>query len=132
MMETLLKRLSELGSACSFTKEEKADIERMYTDILDKTFVKTSCNDCYRDAVFEMYAYLKKNGKMKEKTIYKLKNGTLLQMGFGSGEFYTNANLTDEVAERYLAKYPERINYFAVYPEDWKERIKPVEKKRKK
>ena len=69
---------------------------------------------------------------MKEKTIYKLKNGTLLQMGFGSGEFYTNANLTDEVAERYLAKYPERINYFAVYPEDWKERIKPVEKKRKK
>lgn len=131
-MEAIIQRLSDLGKACSFTQEEKAEIERMYTDILDKTFVKTSCNDCYKDAVYEMYAYLKKNGKMRDKTIYKLKNGTLLQMEFGSGEFYTNANLTDEVAEKYLAKYPERINYFAIFPDDWQKRIKSKNKKKKK
>lgn len=132
MMETIVKRLSDLGKACSFTQEEKAEIERMYTDVLDKVFVRTSCNDCYKDAVYEMYSYLRKNGKMKEKTKYKLKNGTLLQMEFGSGEFYTNANLTDEVAEKYLAKYPERICYFAIYPDDWKERINPSKPKKKK
>lgn len=135
MIEAVIVRLRELGGMCSFTAPERAEIERMYADVLDKVFVKTSCNDCYRDAVYEMYSYLKKNGRMKEKSVYKLKNGALLQMEFGSGEFYTNATLTDEVAERYLKKYPDRINLFAVYPDDWMERIKdevkPKKRKRK-
>lgn len=37
---------------------------------------------------------------------------------------YTNANLTDDVAEKYLAKYPENIKYFARKPENWEERVK--------
>lgn len=131
-VDVVSERLKVLGKESSFSSAEKSEIESLYLDVLDKRFVKTSCNDCYKDAVFEMYSYLKKNGKMKEKTRYRLKNGVLLQMGFGSGEFYTNSTLTDEVAERYLAKYPERINYFAVFPEDWKERINPKEKKKKK
>lgn len=117
-------RLKELGKVSAFSASEKDEIERLYPDVLGKKFVKTSCNDCYRDAVFEMYAYLKKNGKMKEKTAYKLKNGALLQMAFGSSEFYTNANLTDEAAEKYLNKFPERINLFAIYPNDWKARVR--------
>lgn len=117
-------RLKELGKASSFSASEKSEIEVLYREVLDKSFVKTSCNDCYRDAVFEMYAYLKKNGRMKERTLYRLKNGVLLQMAFGSGDFYTNANLTDEVAERYLGRYPERVNYFAVVPDDWQKRAR--------
>lgn len=124
MVGFVFDRLKELGKVSAFSASEKEEIEKMYADVLDKRFVKTSCNDCYRDAVYEMYAYLKKNGKMKEKTVYKLKNGALLQMQFGSGEFYTNANLTDEAAEKYLNKYPERIKFFAIYPYDWKARVK--------
>lgn len=117
-------RLKELGEVKTFSASEKTEIEGLYPEVLGKTFKKTSCNDCYRDAVFEMYAYLKKNGKMKEKTIYGLKNGVLLQMSFGSGEFYTNANLTDEAAERFLQANPDKANFFSVIPDDWEERVK--------
>lgn len=40
---------------------------------------------------------------MKEKCLYSLKNGALIQMEFGSGEMYTNANLTDEIAGKILS-----------------------------
>ena len=122
-LSDVFNRLKELGKVSAFSTTEKREIETLYTEVLGKEFVKTSCNGCYRDAVFEMYAYLKKNGKMKEKSVYRLKNGALLQMGFGSGEFFTNANLTDEAAERYLNLKPQGINLFSVYPDDWKSRV---------
>ena len=60
---------------------------------------------------------------MKEKCNYILKNGVLLQPEFGSNKMYTNDNLTDEVAEKYLAKNPKGEIYFAHVPTDWKERV---------
>lgn len=60
---------------------------------------------------------------MKEKSNYALKNGVLLQINFGSGEMFTNDNLTDEAAEKYLAKYPKGISLFASAPTDWEERV---------
>ena len=119
----VLDRLKELGSIASLSYSDKTEIERLYKEVLDKKFIRTSCNDCYRDAVIEMNVYLKKNGSMKEKSEYGLKNGALLQMGFGSSEMYTNANLTDEIAEKYLAKNPSGIKFFAKKPEDWEERV---------
>ena len=50
----------------------------MFHEVLGRTFTKTSFCDCYRDAVIEMYSYLKRYGKMKEKSSYALKNGVLL------------------------------------------------------
>lgn len=44
-------------------------------------------------------------------------------MEFGSPDFYTNENLTDDIAEEYLKKYPDNVGYFAELPEDWEERI---------
>lgn len=61
---------------------------------------------------------------MKEKSNYSLKNGVLLQAEFGSNTMYTNANLTDEVAENYLAKNPKGEIFFALLPTDWEERVK--------
>lgn len=61
---------------------------------------------------------------MKEKSNYTLKNGVLLQTEFGSNTMYTNANLTDEVAENYLAKDPKGEIFFASMPTDWEERVK--------
>lgn len=122
-LNDVVGRLSRLGGQTSLSISDKMEIERMYKEVTGKDFIKTSCNDCYKDAVIEMNIYMKKNGKMKEKTNYGLKNGVLLQMDFGSSEMYTNENLTDEVAERYLAKNSNRANYFAVMPTDWKERV---------
>lgn len=119
----VVDKLKELGSIASLSPSEKAEIESLYQLVLDKKFARTSCSDCYHDAVIEMSVYLKKYGTMKEKSEYRLKNGVLLQMNFGSSEFYTNANLTDEVAETYLAKYPNNVNYFSKLPEDWQERV---------
>ena len=41
---------------------------------------------------------------------------------FESIEAYTSANLTNEVAERYLALNPNNANIFAELPDDWKVR----------
>lgn len=114
MMEVteVIERLKELGGVTSLSFSEKAEVEGLYHDVLDKTFVRTSCNDCYRDAIIEMSVYLKKHGKMKEKRAYKLKSGVLLQMEFGSPDFYTNENLTDDIAEEYLKKYPRQCRLF--------------------
>ena len=119
----VLDRLKELGSIASLSYSDKTEIEQLYKEVLDKNFVRTSCNDCYRDAIIEMRVYLKKNGSMQEKSEYALKNGVLLQMEFGKSEFYTNANMTDEVAEKYLGKYPDGIKFFSKKPNDWKERV---------
>ena len=119
----VLDRLKELGSIASLSYSDKTEIEQLYKEVLDKKFVRTSCNDCYRDAIIEMRVYLKKNGSMKEKSEYALKNGVLLQMEFGKSEFYTNANMTDEVAEKYLGKYPDGIKFFSKKPDDWEERV---------
>lgn len=119
----VVNRLKELGSIASLSSSDKAEIESLYALVLDKKFVRTSCSDCYHDAVIEMSVYLNKNGKMKEKSEYGLKNGVVLQMEFGSSEMYTNANLTDEIAEKYLERYPDNIKYFSKKPDDWKERI---------
>lgn len=119
----VLDRLKELGSIASLSYSDKTEIEQLYKEVLDKKFVHTSCNDCYRDAIIEMRVYLNKNGSMKEKSEYALKNGVLLQMEFGKSEFYTNANMTDEVAEKYLGKYPDGIKFFSKKPDDWEERV---------
>lgn len=50
---------------------------------------------------------------MKEKSSYALKNGVLLHE-FGSAEMYTNANLTDEVAENYLSRNPKGTTFLQV------------------
>ena len=120
----VVNKLEVLRGQTALYAFDKSDIELMYREVLGKDFVKTSCNDCYHDAVIEMYLYLKRTGNMKEKSNYTLKNGVLLQIEFGSNTMYTNANLTDEVAENYLAKNPKGEIFFASMPTDWEERVK--------
>ena len=52
------------------------------------------------------------------KSTARLVNGVVLQH---NGNHYTNANLTDEVARDFLAKYPQRVDWFAVLPTDTKQ-----------
>ena len=78
-LEEVVDKLKELGDLPSYSSSDKSEIERLYKEVLGKEFTKTSCNDCYRDAVIEMTVYIKKNNRMKEKCNYILKNGVLLQ-----------------------------------------------------
>lgn len=123
-VEDVLLKLKELMGESLLTLSQKEEISRLYKLVLAKNFIKTSCNDCYKDALIEMYAYLKKHGKMKEKSNYTLKNGALIQLEFGSSEMYTNANITDEIAEKFLSENPNNRRFFSELPFDWEARVK--------
>lgn len=132
-IDEAIREIAELRGRINsgLSSMEKAKIARLYGEVLGKTFKPTSCRDCYRDACIEMELYLRKNGAMKEKSRYVLLNGAIIRE-FGTGKVYSNANLTDKVAEAWLRKYPQQIKMFAAYPEDWQERVSKAVRKRVK
>lgn len=104
-----------------FSTSDKDDIAELYREVLHKELKRTNCNDCYRDALIEVYNYLRTEKKMKEKCAYSLLAGVIIQ-DFENGKVYTNANLTDEAAEGYLKRFPKQIQMFGRFPEDWEVR----------
>lgn len=108
-----------------FSISDKESITELYSAVLRKELKRTNCNDCYRDALIEVYNYLRMEKKMKEKCAYSLLSGVIIQ-DFENGKVYTNANLTDEVAESYLKRFPKQIQMFAKFPENWEERTGKV------
>lgn len=102
-----------------FSNSDKESIEELYYEVLGKTFVPTSCQQCFHDALIEVYVYLKKNGKMAEKCNYRLKAGAIICCpNFNNGEVYSNDNLTDKVASEYLEQYPEQVELFQQLPSE--------------
>jgi hypothetical protein len=126
-----IARLTQLSKKRKFSDEEKVEIASLYPQVTQFLFFeRKGCNDCYKDACIEMVAYLRKNGKFREKLNYVLRNGVVIQLGgFGSQDFYTNKNICDAVAVAYLREHPQDITKFSRYPEDWQERIKQKEVK---
>lgn len=124
-----IARLTQLSKKRKFSDEEKVEIASLYPQVTQFLFFeRKGCNDCYKDACIEMVAYLRKNGKFREKLYYVLRNGVVIQLGgFGSQEFYTNKNICDAVAVAYLREHPQDITKFSRYPEDWQDQIKQKE-----
>ena len=87
---------------------EKRRVEELTRLILNAEVRQCNCSDRFLDALFMCRKQLKTYGIMKP-CKYRLKNNVVLQF---QNNVYTNANLTDEVAEAYLAKYPN-TTYFA-------------------
>lgn len=130
MYQEALSKVNDLRTRIDtgFSNQDKASISFLYCKALGKSIISNGCNDCYRDALIEVYNYLKREGKMKEKCDYSLKNGVVLQI-FGTSEVYTNANLTNEVAEKYLRVFPKAADsLFAHTPNDLEERLAKDEK----
>ena len=98
-----------------YSSAEQATIERLYYEVLGKRLSGCRCPDKWHDAVLEINSYIKKHGKMKEKSNYKLRAGVILQIA-GSSEIYTNDNLTDEVAAAFLKEHPNATGRFEVIP----------------
>lgn len=59
---------------------------------------------------------------MPTKSNYILKPGVVVHPK-GTNQFYANANIPDEIAEKHLAEFPESIVDFQSYPSDYIARV---------
>ena len=97
----------------SFSTAERAEIERLYEAVLARPLKRTNCQRCYHDALIEVICFLKKEQRMAERSKYVMRAGFIIHSpNFAGGKIYTNDNLTDEIAERYMEEYPQRKNMF--------------------
>lgn len=94
------------GGGLSYPQKDR--VQELTRLILNAEVRQCNCTDRFLDALFLCRKQLKTYGIMKP-CKYKLKNNVVLQFQNG---VYTNANLTDEIAEAYLSKYPN-TTYFA-------------------
>lgn len=102
----------------SYTDTEKRRIALLYREVTGKDFQQTTCQQCYHDALIEVYLYLKNNKTMAKKCNYRLRAGFIISCpDFKSGKIYTNDNLTDAVAKEYLQKYPKQEKMFQQLPD---------------
>lgn len=114
-----------------FGAADKAAIEKLYIMVARKQFVPTTCQQCYHDALIEIYLTLKNSKAMPEQCNYRMKAGFIISCpDFHGGKIFTNENLTDEVAAEYLDKFPGMQDYFQKVPKEKVE--KPAEKKKGK
>lgn len=102
-----------------FDATDKAVIETLYLEVTRKRFVPTTCQQCYHDALIEIYLKLKKEKAMPKTCNYAMKAGFIISCpDFYHGKIFTNENLTDKVAHEYLTKYPHMESYFQKIPSD--------------
>lgn len=107
--------------------EEDADRIRSAYMATYKKEVNRTCGNCLGDALAELIHFNRKDSEQMKKQIecrYRLRAGMLIRLGFGDNKYYSNANLTDEVAEKYILANPERIDDFQTVPDDMYDKIK--------
>lgn len=105
-----------------FSYKEQQYIESIYIRLFNKPMQKRSgCQDCYRDAFILISNKLKTMTEMPKESPYKLKAGVVAS-SFGSSNFYV-LDMPKEAAEKWLHEFPERINQFQKFPEDWQDRV---------
>lgn len=119
--EEMIQRIALLpmGLAASagdsvFSSDQLTLIGEAYMAVFGKEIRKCSCGHRYADALIELCSTLKIKSKMEYK--YRLFAGVLIWIG---NDCYSNSNLTDEIAEKYLAMHPEaREKEFQLWPEE--------------
>lgn len=113
-VEELRERFDE-----PFNPTDKATIETLYFEVTRKRFVPTTCQQCYHDALIEIYLKLKKEKAMPKQCNYVMKAGFIISCpDFYHGKIFTNENLTDKVAKEYLDRFPHMEGYFQKIPEE--------------
>lgn len=111
IMSERLRECMQKGTLLDY----KDDVAMLYLSVLGKTIRNCNCRDKYSDAFIEVYNYLKRNGKMKEKSDARLLAGVVIH-DLANNKIYTNENLTDEVAADYLKRFPNAKSLFEVLP----------------
>lgn len=111
-----------------YSSAEELQISELYTEVTGRVIRDCNCRDRWRDAIYEALHYLKTNNRMKEKCNYRLLRGVVIHLS-GSSIVYTNDNLTDEVARKFLAENPNAAGRFEHIPA---EQPKPKSKQKRK
>lgn len=96
----------------------KRRIKALYLQVCGKPLRECNCKNVLKDAIYEIYSLL----RHKIKSSDKIMENSRLVMGvviFWGGTHYTNKNLTDDIARQFLAKFPQR--------KDWFEKLPPAE-----
>lgn len=91
---------------------DKKQIQDAYLELFH-TEMRGSCENCYHDALIEIYIKLKPMGN------FILKSGVVIV--YTDGKIYTNVNLTDSVATWYLKQDSSNRNHFIKVKEAVKE-----------
>ena len=122
--EETMTRLKEMESRYQdgFSSLDRSLLDSLYFNIFGREITNRGCSDCYRDAYMEILIYLKRNKAMPKKSDFVLKPGAIITF-FGEPKCYSNANITDEAALRFLAMNPSNEKLFEHLPEDWKSRL---------
>lgn len=122
--EEATQRLSEMESRFDdgFSSLDRMYLDSLYFDLFGKAISNKGCSNCYRDAFIEIRVKLKKTKSMPKKSEFVLKAGAIITF-FGEPKCYTNANMTDEAALRFLSLNPRNEVLFEKLPANWKERI---------
>lgn len=105
-----------------FSSLDRSFLDSMYYMIFGKEITNKGCSNCYRDAYIEIYSKLKREQKMPKKSSYQLKAGAVITF-FGSSQAFTNANLTDEVAVKYLSLCDDNAKMFSYLPDGWETQV---------
>lgn len=105
-----------------FSSLDRSLLDSLYFNIFGREITNRGCSDCYRDAYMEILIYLKRNKAMPKKSDFVLKPGAIITF-FGEPKCYSNANITDEAALRFLAMNPSNEKLFEHLPEGWKSRL---------
>lgn len=123
--ETITQRLRDMESryANGFSSLDRSFLDSIYFQLFGRAITNTGCSNCYRDAYIEICTKLKRDNMMKSNTDFQLKAGAVITF-FGSPKAYTNANLTDEVALRFLSLNATNVGLFSHLPSDLNERLK--------
>lgn len=122
--EETMTRLKEMESRYQdgFSSLDRSLLDSLYFNIFGREITNRGCSDCYRDAYMEILIYLKRNKAMPKKSDFVLKAGAIITF-FGEPKCYSNANITDEAALRFLALNPSNEKLFEKLPEGWKSRL---------
>ena len=89
------------------------EINELSLAVLGKYVRKCKCRDRYKDAVIEMYTQLKKTRTMRTDVKCRMRRGVLLHYGT---MYYTQLNITDEIAREAIAANPKVAQLFEVLP----------------
>lgn len=122
--EETIQCLTEMGSRYNdgFSSPDRSYLDSLYFTLFGRSIPNKNCSDCYRDAYMEIKIKLNKTKAMPKKSDFVLKAGAIITF-FGEPVCYSNANITDEAALRFLAMNPRNESLFESLPEDWKSRL---------
>lgn len=113
-------------SGCQQDKSKLRDLLNVYLKVFGEN-LKTSCGNCIGDGIIRLQIELKKynlNDNLKQKIMaeekrkYVMNPGSVIDMTYSSGDYFTPDNITDEKARKLIAKNPVYLKWFIKYPED--------------